>query len=210
MRCKNGTRRNKKTGNCEDKNTIVKRFRCSNGFKQHPPGSGNCVKNVKTKKVARQEVKSLTPKIKYRSSLRGRANSNNSIRKPKRVLSGVPNSNIGFLGEQSRFQEKVVSSIEQIVMDNIFEAPENFRENIDITSNKIKGGVKLKVIYNEKFGNYSRERYLFDIIIKFTFLQVKNIAVNNQDAFLVEEHFKKFSDVVYKRIQAYEKHLKSI
>jgi len=43
MRCKRGTRRNKKTGECEDKFLIVRRERCANGTRRYPAKSKKCL-----------------------------------------------------------------------------------------------------------------------------------------------------------------------
>lgn len=45
LRCKNGTRKNKKTGKCEDKSTIRKRYRCKNGTRKNKK-TGKCETSI--------------------------------------------------------------------------------------------------------------------------------------------------------------------
>ena len=49
MRCQRGTRKNIKTGKCEDKLLTIRRERCVNGTRRYPAGSKKCMEIEKIK-----------------------------------------------------------------------------------------------------------------------------------------------------------------
>lgn len=66
-RCPNGTRRNKKTGECENKNKNKKIKRCPNGTHRNKK-TGECEKNQKIQNNSKKKTKNRMPLKKYKIS----------------------------------------------------------------------------------------------------------------------------------------------
>ena len=67
-RCKNGTRRNKKTGKCEKpkrrlRSNTKRTRRCPNGTRRIPPKTGQCVKRSKKVSVTDAQKKKQWDKL---------------------------------------------------------------------------------------------------------------------------------------------------